>query len=188
MSSRFLENQLLPPEYTLARVVPTAQELVYGYQQRWVSDDGAVRLGEAQYALGMPQTPSVEEVALLLRDEYYNVERLMYAAAREIEAEGSPLEGEEPWRVWMFLAFSWALEHRSDYDDLMMILQILWADFGYPLEIRDLIRWVSQWPGEPPVIDSLLPQWQDYLSVKGAEYAERTARFAGDGWTPTNSG
>ena len=162
--------------------------MVYGYQQRWVDDDGAVRLGEAQYALGMPQTPSVEEVALLLRDERYNVERLMYAAAKEIEAEGSPLEGEEPWRVWMFLAFSWALEHRSDYDDLMMILQILWAEFGYPLEIRHLIRWVSQWPGEPPVIDSLLPQWLDYLVGMDKKYAERTACFAGGEWTPTNSG
>ncbi|MFT3943626.1 MAG: DUF2247 family protein [Ancrocorticia sp.] len=176
---------VLPPEFILARVVPTVRELVYGYHHGWVDDEGAVRLAEAQYALGMQQTPSVEDVALLLRDERYNVERLMHAAVTELEAENVGYEGEEPWRLWLYLALAWMYDHRSNYEDPLTMIQMLSADFWEPDEIRNLIIWVSKNEGE---VAKVVQNWQDYVSAKGTEYADRTARFADGEWTPTNGG
>ena len=154
-----------------------------GHHHGWVDDDGAVRLGEAQYALGMQQTLSVEDVALLLGDEYYNVERLMYAAVTELGAESVGREGEEPWRLWFYLALSWMYDHRSNYEDPLLMIQMLSADFWEPGEIRNLVIWVSKNEGESTRVEQ---NWHNYVSVKDGEYAERTARFAGGEWQPVD--
>jgi len=164
----------LPAEFILSRVVPTPDEMVYGYRHGWIDDEGAVRVAEAELLAGMAIPAAIEELALLLRDHRFRVADLMRAAADELSADEGLSRCEAPERVWLYLALDWLYEHRGDFVEPLGVIEMIYADFDYPEEIEGLIRFMpARQPGAVVGRDGIVQRWRDYLARRAGEYSVR---------------
>ena len=103
---------------------------------------------------------------MLLSDEYDRVDELVD------ELEGSCPDVPDPARVWLFLALAWLREQRDQYRDPFTVIEMLFADFGYPAEIENLVRFM---PAPTGAVGQgyLERQWDEYLTSAEVEYRNR---------------
>jgi hypothetical protein len=78
--------------------------------------------------------------------------------------------------VWLFLALAWLHEHRSDFADPFQVIESLYAHFGYPETIEDLVRFMPAPAGTAVGPEALEGRWQDFLEAKSAEFRARGQR------------
>jgi hypothetical protein len=164
--TRLMELQL-PASFVVERVLPTGAEIAYGFREGWLSRQGVVDVALAKYEAGGPLGSAEEELALLLSDDFDRVDDLITG----LEVSGQPAERRA--RLWLFLALAWLLEHRSDYGDPLTMIELLYADFDYPEEIRSLVRFMPPGPGQIASIEGIEQRWHDYVDRVGVEYRDR---------------
>lgn len=164
--TRLVDLQL-PAGFVVERALPTGAELAYGFREGWLSREDVVEVALAKYKAEVPLLPAEEELALLLSDDLDQVEELV--AALEFSDEPAELRA----RLWLFLALAWLLDHRSEYDDPLGVIEQLYADFDYPEEIRSLVRFMPPGPGDLPGVEGIAGRWRGYVERLGAEYRER---------------
>ncbi|MEP7763816.1 DUF2247 family protein [Sanguibacter sp. 25GB23B1] len=154
----------LPAVFVIPRVRLEPGELAYGYAHGWIDDASVVDIATDLLAAGAPSAP-LQELACVFRAELWRVQRLV----DEIETE----PGSEPERVWLYLALAWLHDHRREHADPLQLIEMLYADFGYPTEIETLVRYMPATPGAPTGVMALEERWTDYLRQKSSEYAMR---------------
>jgi hypothetical protein len=165
--SRLVEMRL-PAPFVIERASPTGAELAYGFREGWLSRKDVVEVALAKYKADVVLSPPEEELALLLPDDLDRVDDVVSV----LEFSDEPVEQRE--RLWLFLALAWLLDHRSDYEDPLGVIEQLYADFEYPEEIRSLVRFIPLGPGDVPGIEGIERRWHDYVERVGLEYRQRT--------------
>ncbi len=156
----------LPADFVTARSRPTAAELAYGLDHGWIGAGDVVAIAEVELADGIATTPVVEELALLLRDEYVRVPDIL---------AGVDVGQEDAWRLWLFLALAWLRENRDRFQDPYEVIELIYADFGYPEEIVGLVRFMPAPAGAPVGLDAIDGRWASYLDERAHEYARRSS-------------
>lgn len=159
----------LPASFVLTRVLPTGAELAYGYREGWLRRSDVVGITVAKLNRGAPLAAAEDEMALLLVDDLDRVDDLV----GDLEFADQPTEDRA--RLWLFLALAWLWEHRDNFDDPLEVIELLYADFGYPDEICDLVRYMPAAPGGPTGRGAIEERWRSYLERTGAQYHERDA-------------
>ncbi len=157
----------LPASFIVQRVLPTGAEVAYGFQEGWLSRNAVIAIELAKYEAGLSLSSAEEELALLLSDDVDRVDELV----RNLEISDEPTERRA--RLWLYLALAWLLDHRSDYDDVLEVIEMLYADFDYPEEIRSLVRFMPPGPGDRPGVEGIEQRWRDFVDRVGREYLER---------------
>lgn len=61
----------------------------------------------------------------------------------------------------------------GEHADPLQLIEMLYADFGYPTEIETLVRYMPATPGAPTGVMALEERWTDYLRQKSSENAMR---------------
>lgn len=158
----------IPPTFVLDRLVPTCGEMVYGFQHDWLAPKDVVYIATWALNAGMQLSKPEEELALLLSKELYRVPELIDELERVCGQEDNPAA------VWLFLALAWLYEHRRDFDDPMETIEMLYADFGYPDEIQNLVRFMPAPDGTATGQDAIEARWRNYLIQKSMEYKARS--------------
>jgi hypothetical protein len=159
----------IPAGFVLARVLPTPSELVYGFEQGWLSEPDVVAIGLAMYGVG--EAPAViENLALLLSDELSRVPDLV----EELKTSRSA-DGDADARVWLFLALAWVHENEGDFIDPYEVVEMLYADFEYPSAIEGFVRFMPPPAGEPVGMSALDARWEAYLSAEADWFRARGA-------------
>lgn len=164
---------VLPPEFVLARVMPSPSELLYGHRHGWIDDEGIIKIVEAGITKGVALPDSLEEVGLLLRDQHYLVPELIERAARGGSSGESSSSGVMPSRVWLYLALAWLYVKRDEFDNPFEVIEMLYADFGHPHEIDGLIRFMP-WPDGEAGGVNIEERWVNYLTARDWEYSRRS--------------
>ena len=157
----------IPAMFVTARVLLTPAEVVYGYRHGWIGDRDAVEVALAALKAGMDLPAAQEELALLLSDSLGRVPELLEDLARH------PGEECDPGGVWLFLALAWLHEHRSEHAEPLGVIEMLYADFGYPEEMEGLVRFMPASPGAASSREAIEQRWRDLLSRKAAQYRDR---------------
>jgi hypothetical protein len=167
MTDRLVEL-VLPASFVVRRVALTPEELAYGYRQGWLGDRDVIEIALAALKSGASLTAGEEELALLLSDEVERVPRL-------VEQLAPPVEVDDPNTrpVWVFLVLAWLYDHRFESDDPLGVVELVYADFGYPEEIEGLVRFLPEESGTGSGVEEVLRRWQKFVSSKSAEYRER---------------
>jgi len=167
MSSDDLVKFTIPAEFVTARVSLTPGELVYGFRHGWLGDRAVVEVALAAYEAGRDLPSAEEELALLLSDSLERVPELVEDLAR------SSAEEPDPGGVWLYLALAWLYEHRSEHLESLEVIEMLYADFGYPEEIEGLVRFMPPPPGAETGHRAIEQRWEDFLGRKSAQYRDR---------------
>lgn len=154
----------LPAVFVVPRVRLEPGELAYGYAHGWIDDASVVDIAADLLAAGAPSAP-LQELACVFRDELWRVRRLV----DEIETD----PGSESDRVWLYLALAWLHDHQREHADPLQLIEMLYADFGYPAEIESLVRYMPATPGARIGVTALEECWTDYLRQKSSEYSMR---------------
>jgi hypothetical protein len=160
----------IPGDFVVAWGLPTPCELAYGYKHGWIGASEAVQSALAGYGV-VPEPPAAyEELALLLSDNLDRVPDLI----EEIARAGDPLE--DCASIWLYLALAWVFGHRGEYRDAFLVVEQLYADFGYPSEIESFVRFLPVGGGLPTGEAALYGRWSAYLERTGAQYRSRFQR------------
>ncbi|EAG9432835.1 DUF2247 family protein [Listeria monocytogenes] len=69
---------------------------------------------------------------------------------------------------WMYLILKWLYENRSNYEDVIEIVEELYESFGYPESIVSFVRYMPSEAGDLGSIElnrqRLFNNWKNYLS------------------------
>lgn len=169
MIDRGLVRFHIPAAFVVARVLPTGAEMAYGFRHGWLSRADVVAIALAKYQAGKVSCESEETLALLLSDDLDHVDDLL----AELEKSDQPFE--EAAQVWLFLALSWLWENRHNYSDPFEVVEMLYADFGYPDAIKDLVRYMPAPSGQAVGLAAIDERWERWLDLVGDEYRHRRA-------------
>ncbi|MBO0853195.1 MAG: DUF2247 family protein [Nocardia sp.] len=127
MSDKLVQFHITAP-FVGARAKLTPDELGYGYENDWLTDESVVRLAIDDVVPDTRSVKTVESLSLLLSDEYDRVPEL-------IEQLRS-----DPRAVWVYLALAWVYENADDFEGgLWQTVEMLYADFDYPTEMEPFV-------------------------------------------------
>jgi hypothetical protein len=163
-----LINFRIPASFILQRVFPTAAEVAFGYHRGWLRPTDVVEIALAKYKASQPLQKAEEALALLLPEDIEKVDQLVPVLATSDE----PTEQRE--RLWLFLVLDWLWEHQTDVEDPFEVIELLYADFEYPAEIKELVRFM---PPPNGTSSTLKERWRAYLDQARAEYEERNEQL-----------
>src|SRR5262245_51020247 len=146
-----------PYDFLRRRVDLSWREVQYGLHRGWFGI-------EEVDVLAMDKIASVETPSVLLQKlggERIDAERreLVDLLAREepSQAEADML------RKWLYLALSWFYECRDQYPDPFENVECVYADFGYPVEIKSFVRCM-------PTAERGVANWKDLLYSRWKKY------------------
>lgn len=154
--------------------LPTGPELGYGFRQGWITAQDVIRVALTKYEAGVRLTPDEEELALLMSDQLEQVGDI----AERLEFSDQPVERRV--RYWALLTFGWLLENRSNYTDPFRLIDMLYADFDYPEEVRPFVGYTPLNPGDTPGREGLLERWRDCVDQWRREYRHLDERATKD--------
>lgn len=60
---------------------------------------------------------------------------------------------------WMLLAVRWLYQHRNTFDNPWLVIEELWAAFGYPSSLNCLIRWMPIPSDRKAGEETMLEKW-----------------------------
>lgn len=165
----------IPAAFILDRVRLWPQELAYGYQHLWISQQDVVRILEAKAAAGDTLTEIEERLLLLLPSDLDQVPALVESLA----VGGQPDESRA--RVWMFLSLARLLDQRQFVPDPFLVIENLYSDFDYPEEMAPLVRFMPAPPGAELGLDAIARRWEEYVARMSEMYADRDTGSATSG-------
>jgi hypothetical protein len=155
----------LPAKFVIARAWPRTDELAYGWRNGWIDSAALVAIAEQEFSAGLALPPALERLALLLRDQYYEIPQLAVELGDFDDAAARPL--------WLYLALAWLFAHRDQVEDPLGTIELLYADFDYPAEIEGLVRFMPGPPGVPTGTAAIMARWESYLESRARVFSGR---------------
>ena len=108
------------------------------------------------------------ELAGLTQAELAEVPSLLEKVVSAAEAEDSTASQGK----WLYLVLAWVYEHRAEVVDPLGLVEQLYADFGYPAELRGFVRFMPpEGRYEPQAhthaenVARLFSKWAEYLDT-----------------------
>ncbi|GAB2518033.1 DUF2247 family protein [Nocardia heshunensis] len=141
----------IPASYveTMARLTPA--ELRYGFENSWLTAADIVQLSLRNVVPDNEVMQTIEELSLLLSDEFDKVPSLVDKLAVD------------PKPVWVYLALAWLHDHPADFDNPMQAVEMLYADFDYPSEMEPIVPFMPPPAGATPGMAGIEERWRSYL-------------------------
>jgi hypothetical protein len=142
-------------------------EVLYGFSHRFLGWRSCVELASRRVEEGS-SNPLEIELAAVGKDQDWKVGDLL-----------SKLSGSEPrtdevshQKRWLFIILKWLYEHRGTFEDPLGEVEEIYADFHYPDEISNFVRFLPPKGDYKPAehtreenIQRLFRLWSDYLQA-----------------------
>lgn len=153
-------DRAIPLEFIRERHGLTWREVEVGIREQWLRRGDAVAIAMARVERG-DEDLDLLALAGVLKEDEGDVADLVSALVTRI-----PGNSEQDARLsWMRILLAWAYEKRSGFSDPLGIVEQIYADFGYPDEIRHLVRYNPPDDSSPEGgQDSLLRKWGEYVN------------------------
>ena len=161
----------IPADFIVSRASLEPAESVYGYRNEWLKDRDAVAICLSALGQGGQLTSPEEQIALLLSDSFDEVSDLVNELERSLS-----LTRIDPSAVWLFLALAWLWENRMEQVEPLEVIEMLYADFGYPESIQGLVRFMPAPSGAQVGHRAIEQRWQDFVNRQSTYYRNRPPR------------
>ena len=94
---------------------------------------------------------------------------------KQLAGEEPPCSEDEIRGKWLYLVLAWIYEHRDGFSDPLQRVEEVYADFGYPEQISNFVRYM---PMEGPDLGSieanerrLFERWKRYVEDAAVKYS-----------------
>jgi hypothetical protein len=161
-----VEPTPLPFNFVRYRVDLTWADVAWGFQHGWLDAASVVECAVAQLAGDDDASPTVVELAGLTRSDLTEVPFLLAKVVGAAGTEANP----DSERKWLYLVLAWLYDRRAELSDPLGVVEQLYADFGYPAELRGFVRYMPpEGHYEPQAhthaenIARLFSKWKEYL-------------------------
>lgn len=134
-------------------------------REQWLRPLDAVSIA-VERVEGGDDDADVLGLAGVLSNEEYLVDSILSKIAERIPGNSEP----EARRTWMRVMLLWLYEHRESVSDPLEIVEEIYADFGYPEEIRHLVRYeptADASPVDPGGANSIMEKLASYVAACG---------------------
>jgi hypothetical protein len=166
----------MPFVFIHQRLDLTWPDVAWGFQNGWLDAAGAVDFAVSRLLDSSNASPEELGLASLAQDEFAKVPLLIDQAIKAARPDG---DADSPGK-WLYLILAWFYEHRGELVDALGVVEELYADFGYPEELRGFVRYLPPADGYEPQAhtykenrDRLFRKWDSYLK-------SRTSREGGN--------
>ncbi|MNR35836.1 hypothetical protein D3C85_1537050 [compost metagenome] len=87
---------------------------------------------------------------------------------------------------WLFIALKWLFENKDDISDPLGVVELIYEDFDFPLEMENFVRYMPPQDGYKPEehsaqqnIERIFYNWHNYLERMAGSLNERSNGEAG---------
>ncbi|SNY47580.1 hypothetical protein [Paractinoplanes atraurantiacus] len=146
---------------------PLPGELSWGYRNQWIDRAALISVVDGLNAAGVPLSEPEDGMSVLLRDDHDRIDDL---AERLV-----PLEGEASAKIWCFYVARHLDDSVKDLSVMFELLDVAWADLGYPDELRSVLFPREFKPAHLYIdlgreaLDLFLNEWKRTLSSRDPE-------------------
>ncbi|GAA4018174.1 DUF2247 family protein [Actimicrobium antarcticum] len=112
------------------------RDALWGYERQMIGWSGIVDL--AKIRLYSESDVREIELSCLGKSETYKVGELL----RELATSEPEKLGNLSVRKWLFLMLAWVFENKANTDDPLSEVETIYADFDYPSEIENFVRYM----------------------------------------------
>jgi hypothetical protein len=155
----------IPSDFISDRLRLSWNDVLWGYERQMLGWSAVVDLAQARLGAGSDDSLEIE-LAGLQKSDADQVGEILRRLARK---EGVPVAGLSK-RVWLYLMLLWLFENRANVADPLGEIELIYADFEYPSELKSLVRYMPVTDGYDPALHSkaeneerLFQLWQKYL-------------------------
>ncbi len=167
-----MEQVPIPFAFARDRLELTWPEVAWGFRSGWFGAAGVVEYAVSRLAEDTDASPAAVELAAITDSGFAEVSSLIERVVTGAKADDPSVTE----RKWLYLILAWVYEHRADLDDPLGVVEQLYADFGYPAELRGFVRYMPSEGGYEPQahtqaenVDRLLRKWNEYLGSFAVE-------------------
>jgi hypothetical protein len=154
------------------------EEIYWGYERHFLGWKDIFDFSEQKLSTSVEDKNAEEENELcwIGKDEIYKIEELVKKLATKDQAENKAVIEKK----WLFLCLKWLYENRNSFEDPLGYVEQIYADFDYPPEIEDFVRYMPVTNGYEPSKHSkvenenrLLNLWVGFLKKTETELTEK---------------
>ena len=164
-----METVSIPYQFIRERLVLTWTDVAWGFQNGWLQADAVVTYAVEKLAEGDEADAAEVELAGLMPAELARVPALLDEVVKSKGADYSTAKAN-----WLYLVLAWVFENRNDSDDPLGLVEEIYADFNYPSEIRNFVRYMPPEDGyeakahaHKENLNRLFREWESYLDSFG---------------------
>jgi hypothetical protein len=111
-------------------------EIELGHSEGWLNSQSVIDIAIRRVVHGSNNINEIELAGLLTNEQVYVAEILSKLTASEVN--NSSLA---PRMAWFRILMAWLYENKNTIGDPFGVIEQMYADFGYPVEIRHLVRY-----------------------------------------------
>lgn len=142
----------------------TWSELLYGFLQGYIGWKTVVDYASKKTDEGDLEA-DVIELAFVGKEDAWKVGDLLARLAVQ-KAESSHRNS----AIWLFIFLQWLFDNKDEFQDPLMEIEEVYADFNYPEEMREFVRYMPPNDGYRPDLHTaeenkqrLYAKWKQYL-------------------------
>lgn len=154
---------LLPCSYALELVNLNFHDILFGVENGYLPYQTAIE--HAKDELEHDDSKAVLELASLsLAPEEVKFPHSIHPFIDELANSISEDERNQSINKLLFIVLKWLYEHKENYEDPLMVVEVIYADFGYP---KSMIPFVRYMPMSGP---DIFAKWKDFLDEQGKHF------------------
>jgi len=140
-----MRKNKIPYSFIIKRYLPTWSEINMAIKEGWIEHNFAIDYAIAQLEKDSEDEDEIQIAGLLRGQEICITEIISRLCLKD-----SGFDEEKSKIRWLRLILAWIFENKRSYSEPLDILENLYVDFGYPKEIKHLIRFNIPTDGYSP--------------------------------------
>lgn len=153
-------NILLNYDYISKLFTVTWTDILFGINERFLESESAIEY--AYKIIESEEEPSqlVMDVAFSNKGEYLKLMIQKLVAEEELQDEKITKD------KYLYAVLYWVYHNRDLYSEPLEAVECIYADFDYPEEIAELVRYNVSLKKENLSLKHIYEKWVDYLNKK----------------------
>lgn len=146
-------------------------EMLYGFSHGYFGWRTAVDLATKKVEEGDSEAEALDLAMIDKEDAWKTGDILSSLATKETAVRPAAQD------VWLFISLLWLYEHREEFQDPLMEVEEVYADFDYPEAMKEFVRFLPPSDGYRPDLHTheenvqrLYQKWKDYLDDASRQF------------------
>jgi hypothetical protein len=166
----------LPTECTENLLNLSWQEVRYGHARKWLGWKDVAKVASKKIQSKAEIGQFEIELSELTKETAWKVSELL----DRIASSETPQSNDDIKRKWLFIVLNCLYENKSSYEDPLREVEVVYAEFDYPEEMKSFVRFLPPTDGYRPQdhskeenIGRIFDLWRKFIEKNRAIYSSQ---------------